>query len=83
MSELIVEYTRLLMNDGRESDKFWMLKKRIDDDVNKVGVQIEMKRGTMVSNLIRLLKEGAVTLNDLDGFSDELTETIRSSINRY
>ena len=80
MTSLIGEYTRLLMGSGKGSDKFWMLKERIDEDVKMKGVQIEMSRSWMVNDIIALLKEGAISENDLDGFSEELKETVASAI---
>lgn len=77
MTSLIGEYTRMMMGEGKGSDKFWMLKERIDEDVKKKGVQIEMRRSRMTSNLVSLLEEGAITMEDLVVFTDELRSTIR------
>ena len=80
MTSLIGEYTRIMMGGGKGSDKFWMLKKRIDEDVRKRGVQIEIRRSRMVGDLISLMEEGAITEDDLDVFTDELKDTIMTAI---
>ena len=41
------------------------------------GVQLEeMSRSRMRMNIIALLKEGAIDLDDLDGFSEEFIESV-------
>ena len=59
---------------GAASDKFWMLEKRINDDKQHVGVTARMSRSNMFLNMINLLSEGVITLDDLDGFSEDLRE---------
>lgn len=36
-----------------------------------------MSRSKMIHNLIRLLEEGAISLEDLEGFSEELRERVK------
>ena len=76
MDKLNQDYIRLLTGPGDASDKFWELEKRIKDDKKDVGVVAEMRRSVMFPNLIDLLREGAITLDDLEGFSDELRESL-------
>ena len=76
MAELNQEYIQLLTGPGDASDKFWELEKRIKNDKHNVGVVAEMHRSVMLSNLIDLLREGAITLGDLDDFSEELRESL-------
>ena len=76
MDKLNQEYIRLLSGPGNASDKFWELEKRIKNDKRSVGVVAEMRRSVMFPNLIDLLRDGAITLDDLDGFSDELRENL-------
>lgn len=76
---LNAEYAALLMSDQLESEKFWALEKRIRNDRRKAGVVVEMRRSALVDNLLRLLSEGAITLDDLEGFSDEIIETLKSA----
>ncbi len=72
MDKLNQAYIQLLSGPGTPADKFWKLDRRIKRDRNQTGVIIDMRRSTMVSNLIQLIQEGAITLEDLDGFSADL-----------
>lgn len=76
MDKLNQEYIQLLTGPGDASDKFWELEKRIKNDKHSVGVVAEMRRSVMFPNLIDLLRDGAIAQNDLEGFSDELRESL-------
>ena len=76
MEKLVREYMDLLSEDGSASDKFWALEKRIKDDKRKTGVVVDMRRSMMMQNILQLLGEGAITLDDLDGFSEDLREAV-------
>ena len=77
MDKLNKEYIELLSGKGSPSEKFWALEERIRNDKKDTGVQLRMSRSNCISNIISLLIEGAITMADLDEFSDELKETIR------
>ena len=77
MDKLNKEYIELLSDKGSPSEKFWALEERIRNDKKDTGVQLRMSRSNCISNIISLLNEGAITMADLDEFSDELKETIR------
>ena len=72
MEKLIQEYAALLVGSGKASDKFWELEKRINSDKQHVGVVARMSRSKMYHNLLSLLDEGAITLDDLADFSEDL-----------
>lgn len=76
MDKLNQEYIQLLTGPGDASDKFWELEKRIKNDKRSVGVVAEMRRSVMFPNLIDLLRDEAITPNDLEGFSDELRKSL-------
>ncbi len=76
MEKLNREYIALLELDNNASAKFWELEKRIKTDRRSVGVRAEMTRAQFIPNLIALVNDGAITLNDLSEFSEELRETI-------
>lgn len=76
MERLIGEYAKVIAGKGLASDRFWKLQKRLQKDVRKVGVCAEMRRSIMDMNLRSLLHEGAITKDDLDGFSDELRQSL-------
>ena len=76
MERLLGEYAKIISSKGVASDRFWKLQKRLQKDVRKVGVCAEMRRSVMDMNLQSLLHEGAITKDDLDGFSDELRQSL-------
>ena len=72
----------LLSEDANPSEKFWKLDKRIKEDRKKTGVQLEMSRSKLISNIISLINDGAISYEALEEFSDELKETVSASIGR-
>ena len=80
MDRLNHEYIEILSGEGNPSDKFWKLEERIRQDKKDSGVQAEMKRSNMKFILMNLLDEGAVTAEDLEGFSEELKDALLSYI---
>lgn len=82
MDKLNQEYIRLLSGEGLASDKFWELEKRIHTDKRSVGVVADMRRSQLYSNLLSLLANEIIREDDLDGFSEELTETVKNAAQR-
>ena len=80
MDRLAREYIAILSGNENSSEKFWNLYDRINADVNCVGVQIRMSRSRMIQNIISLINEGAITLDDLSDFSNELRENVQDII---
>ena len=70
------EYIELLSRDGPETEKFRELDRRLHRDKNRVGVQTEMRSSGLLADLCRLINEGAIVYDDLDGFSEELREDV-------
>lgn len=83
MERLCQEYIEILNRDENASDRFWTLEKRIWKDKKKAGVQVEMSRSEMIYNIMSLLKEGAIQMEDLKEFSEELKETVRFFAERF
>lgn len=77
LDRLNQEYIQLLSGAGSASEKFWKLEKRIRRDQKSVGVVADMRRSQMYSNLLSLLVNGIIWEKDLDGFSEELSETLK------
>ena len=83
METLIAEYAILLQDGSRPaSDRFWALEKRIKEEKRLSGVVCECTRSALLDNMIRLYCEGAICDEDLEGFSDELTELVKISQGR-
>ena len=80
MDRLNREYIAILSGNEKPSEKFWNLYDRINADVNCVGVQIRMSRSRMIQNIISLINEGAITLDDLSDFSNDLRENVQDII---
>ena len=76
MDKLNKEYIDLLTGDGRPSEKFWALEERIRNDKKDTGVQLRMSRSNCIYNIAALLNEGAITMEELEEFSDELKEKV-------
>ncbi len=76
MERLLGEYATMIVGPGLASDRFWKLQERLQKDVRKVGVRADMRRSAMDMNLLLLLQEGAIAKDDLDGFSDELRQSL-------
>ena len=77
------EYIELLSSDTEPEEKFWALEKRIRKDKKSPGVIIELSKSEMFYNLIDLLNCSVITLDDLEGFSDELKESVKNSIDFF
>ena len=76
MERLTKEYIELL---SQASDKFWALDKRIKDDKKCTGVIArDISRSHMFQHIIDLMYEGAITVDDLKEFSEDLRDTIKT-----
>ena len=64
------------------SEKFCKLEKRIKEDKKDCGVQCEKSRSNQLYIMLELLNEGAITMDDLKDFSDELKEMMKHFSNR-
>ena len=76
MDRLNREYIELLSGDGDPSEKFWALEKRIKEDRKKPGVELWLEKKNVGWDLVRLLKDGVITEDDLHGFSEALKKDV-------
>lgn len=77
MERLCKEYLTFLSDENKKaSEKFWWLEKRIKVDKRRPGVILEMRKSNMIYNIIDLINDDVITIDDLDGFSDELKDTV-------
>lgn len=77
MGRLNKEYITILNSNANPSEKFWTLEKRLREDKKKSGVCIEMSQSKMIYNILDLINEGAIMVDDLNEFSEELQESIK------
>ena len=82
MERLIAQYKALIDGEAPASDKFWELEKRIRADKKKPGVVVEMSKQEMIYQIVELLHDKAITLSDLEGFSEDLISTVQFMYNR-
>ena len=81
MDKLVEEYKDILNSDASSFDKYSTLRKEIYDDYKSPGVLArDVSRSNMFIILLGLLRDGAITMDDLDEFSDELKEDIAQLI---
>lgn len=78
MERMIEEYRRVLCCDAPASERFWTLERRIRNDKRYTGVMArDVCRSNMYLLLLNLLREGAITENDLQDFSEELRDAMK------
>lgn len=83
MERLCKEYVELLSSEAKGSDKFWALEKRIKDDRKAPGVIVSLSKSNMVYDVLGLLRDGAITMKDLDDFSEDFQEQIKFMTERW
>ena len=77
MGRLIEEYIKLLKSSGNPSDRFWKLEKRIKQDRKHPGVLIELRKSEALWDIVTLIRQKVITVGDLDGFSEDLKDTVK------
>ena len=82
MERLAKEYIELLSQDKSSAERFWTLEKRIKEDKKKPGVIVEMSRSHMLWDIIGLISDEAITLDDLNDFSEEFKEEVAFVLER-
>ena len=70
MEKLCKEYVDLLQSDNLPSEKFWELEER-------PGVMVSIGRDELIYDIVGLIKDEAITFEDLDEFSDELRDRVQ------
>lgn len=77
MDKLNREYMEILSGEGKASDKFWALEERIRKDKRDAGVMVEdMSRSNMLEIIMELVREGAIGVEELGEFSEEVREIV-------
>lgn len=83
MEQLCDEYAAILTGKNRGSEAFWTIEKRIRADKKRPGVLAEVSRLEMPWIVLGLLKDHAITLDDLTGFSDDLVDRMKFLLGSY
>lgn len=82
MGRLIREYVEILNGSELPSKKFWALEKRIRTDKKKPGVLAKVQKSKMFMDILSLLYDETITVDDLTGFSDDFTDTVKNFISQ-
>ena len=69
-------YAAILTGPYRGSDAFWKVKRLIRQDMKRLGAMADIEKKEMPHIIADLLREQAITVDDLSDFSDELKETV-------
>ena len=77
MEKLEKEYIKYLESDEAASTKWWGLREKIWNDYDCPGVQMDLVKKNVDSDLMRLIMWEVITYDDLDGFSDELANKVK------
>ena len=83
MERLVQEYIQLLSSDQAASDKFWALEKRIRKDKEERGVTIMLQKSEAITDIAYMVNDGTITMDDLDGFSNDLKEAVKFYLARW
>ncbi|MCF0115070.1 MAG: multidrug transporter [Erysipelotrichaceae bacterium] len=78
MEKLLQEYVEYLKSDSAASVKFWELEKRIKKDKRRPGVFSWLNKNTVITDIVCLIQDGTITFDDLEGFSDDLINKVKS-----
>ena len=82
MERLTKKYIKLLSSPGNASDHFWELEKRIKNDKKHPGVILEMSKSEAIWDIAIFIKKKVISLKDLEGFSQELIDSVTEILNR-
>ena len=83
MERLNREYIEILSSDKAASEKFWALDDRMKEDKKKPGVMLELRKSNVFWDLLKLIRDGAITVADLSDFSPELQYKIAGFLQNY
>lgn len=73
MEKLIDKYIEILNGSDEASNRFWALEERINRDRLSSGVLAnDLRRSTMHREIANLLIDSVITLDDLDGFTEDI-----------
>ena len=83
MEKLIGQYVEMLNGDSEASSRFWALEERINRDKLSSGVLVnDIRRSTMRYEIANLLSDNVITLDDLEGFTEDIKSYARRCICR-
>lgn len=72
MQRLIDGYIEMLQGPGNASSKFWQLERKLKSDRLNPGVSLVLDKQELINGIVNMIKIGVITIDDLEGFSEEL-----------
>ena len=72
MQRLIDVYIEMLQGPGNASSKFWQLERKLKSDRLNPGVSLVLDKQEVINDIVTMVKIGVITIDDLEGFSEEL-----------
>lgn len=82
MERLTREYIELLNGPGNASDRFWKLEERILKDKKNPGVLLRVTKSNAIWDIAVFVGRGIITMDELDGFSQDLIEAVKLILSR-
>lgn len=83
MACLIREYIVLLSDENKiASDKFWELDSKIKTDRRHPGVILNVRKSEAIYDIVRLIRLGVITYDDLADFSEDLQQAVKLILDR-
>lgn len=72
MERLIDGYIQMLQGPENASSKFWQLERKLKSDRVNPGVSLVLDKQEVINDIVNMIKIGVITIDDLEGFSEEL-----------
>ena len=72
MERLIEGYIQMLQGPENASSKFWQLERKLKSDRLNPGVSLVLDKQEVINDIVTMVKIGVITIDDLEGFSEEL-----------
>lgn len=80
MERLVKKYMDLLSSDEPSSDKFWKLEKRIKNDSKNPGVILQLRKSSMIYDIVAMINLKVISLDDIEDFSEELKDRVKTIV---
>lgn len=72
------KYMDLLGSNESASIKFWKLEKRIKNDNKNPGVVLQLRKSSMIFDIVSMINLKVITLDDVEDLSEELKDRIKT-----
>lgn len=73
----IINKIREIANNASEPDDIWRLYDFLDEKREEINIKYDYRYSVLILVFARLLKEGWITVNDLEGLEEDKIDRIR------